>query len=72
MRGNNLVFIQSDLCRNKLKISHKVLPGSAKDLKIIEVEVEEKPTGEIAAGAGVGTTGRGSYYSHPAEYVNVC
>ena len=39
------------------KVSHKVLPGSAKDLKIIEVEVEEKPTGEIAAGAGVGTTG---------------
>ena len=39
------------------KVQHKVLTGSAKDLKIIEVEVEEKPTGEIAAGAGVGTTG---------------
>ena len=28
-----------------------------KDLKILEITVEEKPTGEIAAGAGVGTEG---------------
>ena len=26
-------------------------------LKIIEIKVEEKPTGEISAGAGVGTHG---------------
>ena len=26
-------------------------------LKIIDIEVEEKPTGEISAGAGIGTSG---------------
>ena len=39
------------------KVQHKVLPGSEKDKSIIEIEIEEKPTGEIAAGAGVGTEG---------------
>ena len=38
-------------------VQHKVLPGSEKDKSIIEIEIEEKPTGEIAAGAGVGTEG---------------
>ena len=28
-----------------------------KNLKIINIEVEEKPTGEISAGAGIGTNG---------------
>ena len=31
--------------------------GSSKDEKIIDISVEEKPTGEVAAGAGVGTDG---------------
>ena len=31
--------------------------GSSNDLKNIEIKVEEKPTGEISAGAGVGTSG---------------
>ena len=31
--------------------------GSVKNQKIIEIEVEEKPTGEISAGAGIGTDG---------------
>ena len=31
--------------------------GSEKNQKIIEILVEEKPTGEISAGAGIGTTG---------------
>ena len=31
--------------------------GSEKDQKIINVSVEEKPTGEISAGAGIGTNG---------------
>ncbi len=31
--------------------------GSDKNLKIIDINVEEKATGEIAAGAGVGTSG---------------
>lgn len=39
------------------KVEHKVLPGSTDDLKVLEVIVEEKATGEIMAGAGVGTDG---------------
>ena len=35
----------------------KVTEGSSKDLKILEIRVEEKATGEIMAGAGVGTEG---------------
>ena len=35
----------------------KVSEGSSKDLKVIEIAVEEKPTGEISAGAGIGTNG---------------
>ena len=31
--------------------------GSSNDLRNIEIKVEEKPTGEISAGAGVGTSG---------------
>ena len=31
--------------------------GSSKDLKVINIKVEEKPTGEISAGAGIGTNG---------------
>ena len=33
------------------------MTGSTKDQKIIDIEVEEKPTGEISAGAGIGTSG---------------
>jgi len=39
------------------KVEEKILDGSAKDLKVMEIRVEEKPTGEIMAGAGVGTEG---------------
>ena len=49
---------------NKLKargifgaVKQKILTGSSPDLKILEVAVEEKATGEISAGAGVGTDG---------------
>jgi len=31
--------------------------GSSPDLKVVNIEVEEKPTGEITAGAGVGSSG---------------
>ena len=34
-----------------------VKDGSSKNLKVIEINVEEMPTGEISAGAGVGTNG---------------
>ena len=31
--------------------------GSEPDLQIIDITIEEKPTGEISAGAGVGSDG---------------
>ena len=34
------------------EVTHKVSTGSSPDLKIIDISVEEKPTGEISAGAG--------------------
>ena len=39
------------------EVNVKTVDGSIKDQKIIEISVEEKPTGEISAGAGIGTTG---------------
>ena len=39
------------------KVEHKILPGSTDDFKVLEISVEEKATGEIMAGAGVGTDG---------------
>tara|TARA_B100000029_G_scaffold494254_1_gene557739 strand:- start:1807 stop:4062 length:2256 start_codon:yes stop_codon:yes gene_type:complete len=38
-------------------VDHKISEGSSKDLKVLEIRVEEKATGEIMAGAGVGTDG---------------
>ena len=38
-------------------VKKTVSDGSSSDLKQIEINVEEKPTGEISAGAGVGTNG---------------
>ena len=44
--------------RNIFKdVNYKVEDGSKDNLKKIEINVEEKPTGEISAGAGVGTNG---------------
>ena len=55
---------------NKLKarnifgeVKSKILEGSSPDLKILELSVEEKATGEIAAGAGVGTDGTSFMFS---------
>ena len=39
------------------KVNTNVIDGSDKNLKIIELQVEERPTGEISAGAGIGTSG---------------
>ena len=38
-------------------VKTEVINGSAENLKIINITVEEKPTGEISAGAGIGTNG---------------
>jgi outer membrane protein insertion porin family len=39
------------------KVEQSVKDGSTSDLKIIDIRVVEQPTGEISAGAGVGTEG---------------
>jgi outer membrane protein insertion porin family len=38
-------------------VKHEVVEGSKKNLKIININVEEQPTGEVGAGAGIGTSG---------------
>ena len=44
--------------RNIFKsVKHKLSKGSTDDLRVMEIIVEEKPTGEITAGAGTGTDG---------------
>ena len=39
------------------KVEYKMSDGSESGLKIIDISIEEKPTGEISAGAGYGTEG---------------
>jgi outer membrane protein insertion porin family len=39
------------------EVTKKVTNGKNVNQKIVEIRVEEKPTGEISAGAGIGTTG---------------
>ena len=48
------------------KVDHVVSPGSSNDLKVIDIIIEEKATGEISAGAGVGTDG-GSFAFNISE-----
>ncbi len=38
-------------------VSSEIIDGSSSDKKQINITIEEKPTGEITAGAGVGTSG---------------
>ncbi len=38
-------------------VEKSITPGSTNDLKVININVEEQPTGEIFAGAGTGTSG---------------
>ncbi len=53
--------------RNIFKnVSSEIKDGKNKNLKIIDIIVEEKPTGEISAGAGVGTNG-GSFAINISE-----
>tara|TARA_B100000029_G_scaffold505712_1_gene586869 strand:- start:1143 stop:3383 length:2241 start_codon:yes stop_codon:yes gene_type:complete len=39
------------------KVEYKMSDGSEPGLKVIDISIEEKPTGEITAGAGYGTEG---------------
>ena len=45
------------------KVEHEVLPGSSDDLKVLEISIEEKATGELMAGAGIGTEGTSFQFS---------
>ena len=58
---NNLKLSQSiaKLKGRKLfrRVEKTVKEGTVKNQKIIQIEVEEQPTGEISAGAGIGTNG---------------
>ena len=58
---NNLLHNKSI---NKIKgtsifktVETTILDGSNEGLKVVEISVEEKPTGEVTAGAGYGTSG---------------
>ena len=58
----NLLKLEKSISKIKArnlfgKVDRAVKDGSSKDEKIIDISVEEKPTGEVAAGAGVGTDG---------------
>ena len=39
------------------KVEIDIVPGSSEGLKVVNLNVEEKPTGEISLGAGFGTSG---------------
>jgi len=39
------------------KVNYETLPGSTNDLKVLKINVEERATGEVMMGAGVGTDG---------------
>ena len=45
------------------KVTSKVEDGSTDQQKIINITVEEKPTGEVSAGAGTGTSGSAITFS---------
>ena len=38
-------------------VEYKMLPGTSDGMKVLEISIEERSTGEIMAGAGVGTDG---------------
>ena len=48
------------------EVSSSVTPGSENNLKVIDINVVEMPTGEISAGAGIGTNG-GSFEARVSE-----
>ena len=45
------------------KVEKKITEGSSPNLKVLEITVEERATGELAAGAGVGTDGTSFMFS---------
>ena len=62
--GDPFTKLQLDKSVAKLKsknifksVNSNTLKGSNSELRVIDILVEEKPTGEISAGAGIGTNG---------------
>tara|TARA_B100000941_G_C28505748_1_gene557182 strand:+ start:344 stop:2578 length:2235 start_codon:yes stop_codon:yes gene_type:complete len=62
--GDPLTEINLEKSISKIKsrrifkaVNYKISDGSKNNLKIIDINVEEQPTGEIGAGAGIGTSG---------------
>ena len=58
----NVLKLNQSIARMKSRnlfstVEKKVIDGANKNQKIIQISVEEKPTGEISAGAGIGTNG---------------
>ena len=50
--------ISSMKARNIFKnVTYEVQNGSKENLKVIDIFIEEKPTGEVSAGAGIGSNG---------------
>ena len=45
------------------RVEHEVSAGSSDDLRVLKISVEEKATGEIMAGAGIGTDGTSFQFS---------
>ena len=67
----NLLKLDQSIARLKSRnlfglVKKEIIEGSSKEQKIIEIVVEEKATGEISAGAGVGTNG-GSFAFNISE-----
>jgi len=62
------IKVEQSISRLKAKnifktVEYKLSDGSSKDLKVMDIKVEEKPTGEIGAGAGMGTEGASFNFS---------
>ena len=58
----NVLKLEQSIAKLKARnlfseVTYKTLNGASKDQKLINISVEEKATGEITAGAGIGTTG---------------
>ncbi len=67
----NFLNLDKSIARLKARnifgeVKKEVVDGSNKNQKIIDITVEEKPTGEISAGAGIGTSG-GSFAFNISE-----
>ena len=47
-------------------VNYEIIDGSKDNLKVVNISVKEQPTGEISAGAGIGTNG-GSFAINISE-----